>query len=124
MAPEMYSSTGYTETVDIYALGMCALEMVTLEVPYAEMLGNQCQIFRAVTRVRTHTHTPPPLPSPPLPSPPLLFPPLSFANFVTIACSPSFQLVLSVYILHVFVSSYCAAFKYEVMAHDPLPLKY
>ena len=35
MAPELYDEN-YTETVDIYAFGMCALELVTLEIPYSE----------------------------------------------------------------------------------------
>ncbi|CAG8750396.1 23037_t:CDS:2, partial [Gigaspora rosea] len=36
MAPEMYEEKGYSEKVDIYAFGMCLLEMVTGEYPYIE----------------------------------------------------------------------------------------
>ncbi|KAB1224611.1 putative serine/threonine-protein kinase WNK11 [Morella rubra] len=35
MAPEVYDEN-YTEMVDIYAFGMCVLELVTLEMPYSE----------------------------------------------------------------------------------------
>ena len=35
MAPEFYAEA-YDEKVDIYALGMCALEMATKEYPYSE----------------------------------------------------------------------------------------
>ncbi|CAN6175998.1 unnamed protein product, partial [Urochloa humidicola] len=48
MAPELYTET-YTESVDIYSYGMCVLEMVTREVPYAEC-GSVVQIFHNVTR--------------------------------------------------------------------------
>jgi WNK lysine deficient protein kinase len=47
MAPEMYSET-YTESVDIYSYGMCVLEMVTREIPYAEC-GSVMQIYKNVT---------------------------------------------------------------------------
>jgi WNK lysine deficient protein kinase len=47
MAPEMYSET-YTESVDIYSYGMCVLEMVTREMPYAEC-GGVMQIYKNVT---------------------------------------------------------------------------
>ncbi|KAK1684839.1 hypothetical protein QYE76_045687 [Lolium multiflorum] len=47
MAPEMYSET-YTELVDIYSYGMCLLEMVTREMPYAEC-GSVMQIYNSVT---------------------------------------------------------------------------
>jgi len=30
MAPEMYEENGYNEKVDVYAFGMCLLEMVIL----------------------------------------------------------------------------------------------
>ena len=39
MAPEMYEDHGYDEKVDIYAFGMCILEMITKEIPYAECGG-------------------------------------------------------------------------------------
>lgn len=35
MAPEMYDEV-YDEKVDIYAFGMCMLELATLEYPYSE----------------------------------------------------------------------------------------
>ena len=38
MAPEMFEDT-YTEKVDIYAFGMCLLEMVTKSTPYSECPG-------------------------------------------------------------------------------------
>lgn len=46
MAPELYEES-YTEKVDIYAFGMCMLEMVTMEYPYSEC-SNPAQIFRKV----------------------------------------------------------------------------
>jgi len=30
MAPEMYDEKGYSEKVDVYAFGMCLLEMVSI----------------------------------------------------------------------------------------------
>ncbi|CAM9818779.1 unnamed protein product, partial [Ectocarpus sp. 4 AP-2014] len=47
MAPELYKEF-YTEKVDIYAFGMCMLEMVTKERPYSECV-NAAQIYRKVT---------------------------------------------------------------------------
>lgn len=38
MAPELYEEF-YTEKVDIYAFGMCMLEMVTKERPYSECVN-------------------------------------------------------------------------------------
>lgn len=49
MAPELYEEE-YNELVDIYAFGMCMLEMLTCEYPYSEC-GNQAQIFKKVTLV-------------------------------------------------------------------------
>ncbi|KAI8369296.1 kinase-like domain-containing protein [Radiomyces spectabilis] len=49
MAPEMYEEKGYSEKVDIYAFGMCLLEMVTGEYPYGECT-NAAQVFKKVTR--------------------------------------------------------------------------
>ncbi|RUS14497.1 kinase-like domain-containing protein [Endogone sp. FLAS-F59071] len=49
MAPEMYEEKGYTEKVDIYAFGMCLLEMVTGEYPYSEC-KNAPQIYKKVTQ--------------------------------------------------------------------------
>lgn len=47
MAPELYEEE-YNELVDIYAFGMCLLELVTLEYPYVEC-SNAAQIFKKVT---------------------------------------------------------------------------
>ena len=52
MAPEMYDEA-YDEAVDVYAFGMCMLEMATGEYPYKEC-QNAVQIFRKVTQVRAH----------------------------------------------------------------------
>lgn len=49
MAPEMYEEH-YDESVDVYAFGMCMLEMATSEYPYAEC-QNAAQIYRKVTCV-------------------------------------------------------------------------
>lgn len=46
MAPELYDES-YTEKVDIYAFGMCVLEMATNDYPYAEC-ENPAQIFKKV----------------------------------------------------------------------------
>ena len=48
MAPEMYDEK-YDESVDVYAFGMCLLELLTFEYPYEEYPG-PAQIFRAVTQ--------------------------------------------------------------------------
>lgn len=50
MAPELYEEE-YNELVDIYAFGMCLLELVTFEYPYAEC-ANAAQIYKKVTSVR------------------------------------------------------------------------
>uniref|UniRef100_A0A8C4XM50 non-specific serine/threonine protein kinase n=1 Tax=Falco tinnunculus TaxID=100819 RepID=A0A8C4XM50_FALTI len=47
MAPEMYEER-YDESVDVYAFGMCMLEMGTSEYPYSEC-QNAAQIYRKVT---------------------------------------------------------------------------
>ncbi|XP_058855845.1 serine/threonine-protein kinase WNK2-like isoform X1 [Acipenser ruthenus] len=47
MAPEMYEEH-YDESVDVYAFGMCMLEMATTEYPYSEC-QNAAQIYRKVT---------------------------------------------------------------------------
>ncbi|XP_022107254.1 serine/threonine-protein kinase WNK3-like [Acanthaster planci] len=47
MAPEMYEEH-YDESVDVYAFGMCMLEMATSEYPYMECT-NAAQIYRRVT---------------------------------------------------------------------------
>ncbi|KAI7732324.1 hypothetical protein M8C21_010063 [Ambrosia artemisiifolia] len=47
MAPELYDED-YNELVDIYAFGMCLLELVTFEYPYIEC-ANAAQIYKKVT---------------------------------------------------------------------------
>ncbi|KAL9681765.1 hypothetical protein QQ045_013553 [Rhodiola kirilowii] len=47
MAPELYEEE-YNELVDIYAFGMCLLELVTLEYPYTEC-ANAAQNYKKVT---------------------------------------------------------------------------
>ncbi|EPZ34040.1 Protein kinase, catalytic domain-containing protein [Rozella allomycis CSF55] len=49
MAPEMYEEKGYNEKVDVYAFGMCLLEMCTGEYPYAEC-KNAAQIYKKVSQ--------------------------------------------------------------------------
>jgi serine/threonine protein kinase len=49
MAPEMYEEKGYNEKVDIYAFGMCLLEMATGDYPYSEC-KNAAQIYKKVTQ--------------------------------------------------------------------------
>ena len=58
MAPEMYEER-YDESVDVYAFGMCMLEMGTSEYPYSEC-QNAAQIYRKVTSVGSRF-----LPTPP-----------------------------------------------------------
>ncbi|KAL3647556.1 hypothetical protein CASFOL_008524 [Castilleja foliolosa] len=47
MAPEYYDEE-YDELVDLYAFGMCLMELTTLEYPYCECT-NPAQIFKKVT---------------------------------------------------------------------------
>lgn len=47
MAPELYEEE-YNELVDVYAFGMCLLELITFEYPYAEC-NNAAQIYKKVT---------------------------------------------------------------------------
>ncbi|KAJ1498373.1 hypothetical protein HMI54_012726 [Coelomomyces lativittatus] len=47
MAPELYDEK-YDEKVDIYAFGMCVLELMTKEYPYQECT-NQAQIYKKVS---------------------------------------------------------------------------
>lgn len=49
MAPEYYEEN-YNEKVDIWAFGMCVLEMATQEYPYVEC-SNPAQIFKKVVSV-------------------------------------------------------------------------
>lgn len=63
MAPEMYEEK-YDESVDVYAFGMCMLEMATSEYPYSEC-QNAAQIYKRVTSVSLNSCvnsllTPPP----------------------------------------------------------------
>ena len=50
MAPELYDES-YDEKVDIYAFGMCLVEMITKEIPYLEC-SNAAQIYKKVTNVK------------------------------------------------------------------------
>uniref|UniRef100_A0A3P9C228 Protein kinase domain-containing protein n=1 Tax=Maylandia zebra TaxID=106582 RepID=A0A3P9C228_9CICH len=54
MAPEMYEEH-YDEAVDVYAFGMCMLEMATSEYPYSEC-QNAAQIYRKVTSVSSRSN--------------------------------------------------------------------
>jgi WNK lysine deficient protein kinase len=49
MAPELYTGN-YSELVDIYAFGMCMLEMVNCEYPYIEC-QSMGHIFKNVSQV-------------------------------------------------------------------------
>jgi WNK lysine deficient protein kinase len=49
MAPEVYDEE-YNELVDVYAFGMCVLEMVTFDYPYSECT-HPAQIYKKVTSV-------------------------------------------------------------------------
>lgn len=49
MAPELYEEE-YNELVDVYAFGMCLIELVTFEYPYVEC-SNAAQIYKKVTAV-------------------------------------------------------------------------
>lgn len=60
MAPEMYEEK-YDEAVDVYAFGMCMLEMATSEYPYHEC-HSAAQIYRKVTNVRPRPLEVPQLP--------------------------------------------------------------
>lgn len=82
MAPEMYEEK-YDESVDVYAFGMCMLEMATSEYPYSEC-QNAAQIYRRVTSVS------PPVTSPCHPS--FLRLPLRLCQKV---CSPILESVHS-----------------------------
>lgn len=48
MAPDMYEEGSYDEKVDIYAFGMCMLEIFTKEIPYKEC-RNPAQIYKKVS---------------------------------------------------------------------------
>lgn len=48
MAPELYDES-YDQKIDIYAFGMCMLEILTKELPYREC-SNPAQIYKKVTQ--------------------------------------------------------------------------
>jgi len=48
MAPDMYEEGSYDEKVDMYAFGMCMLEIFTKEIPYSEC-KNPAQIYKKVS---------------------------------------------------------------------------
>lgn len=50
MAPELFEER-YTEKVDVYAFGMCLLEIASKELPYAECNGNPVMVWKRVTGV-------------------------------------------------------------------------
>lgn len=52
MAPELYEEN-YNEKVDIYAFGMCVLEMVTGLIPYHDCTSAP-QIYKKVLNVSSH----------------------------------------------------------------------
>jgi WNK lysine deficient protein kinase len=47
MAPELFGDTPYDDKIDMYAFGMCMLEMLTLESPYSEC-STIPQIYRKI----------------------------------------------------------------------------
>lgn len=49
MAPDLYEDKPYDYKVDIYAFGMCMLEIFTKDIPYRECT-NPAQIYRKVSR--------------------------------------------------------------------------
>lgn len=49
MAPDLYEESPYDEKVDIYAFGMCLLEILTKETPYREC-SNPAQIYKKVMK--------------------------------------------------------------------------
>jgi len=49
MAPDLYEESAYDEKVDIYAFGMCLLEILTKETPYREC-SNPAQIYKKVMK--------------------------------------------------------------------------
>lgn len=67
MAPEMYEEK-YDEAVDVYAFGMCMLEMATSQYPYSEC-SSAAHIYRKVTTVRPHPPPATPLHASTLPRP-------------------------------------------------------
>ena len=53
MAPETYDEH-YDHRVDVYAFGMCLLEMCTQECPYKECDGIAPRIWKKVSKVGFH----------------------------------------------------------------------
>ncbi|KAF6146930.1 hypothetical protein GIB67_036649 [Kingdonia uniflora] len=51
VAPELYEKN-YTELVDIYAFGLCVLELVTREIPYSECDTNAKTYKKVISGVR------------------------------------------------------------------------
>ena len=51
MAPEIFANGVYDEKVDIYAFGMCILELITKKIPYSECNSIR-DIYTKVTSVR------------------------------------------------------------------------
>jgi WNK lysine deficient protein kinase len=49
MAPEIFDED-YDKSVDIYAFGMCIIEMVSGETPYSECKGNPMQVFKKISQ--------------------------------------------------------------------------
>ena len=47
MAPEIFEES-YGKEVDIYAFGMCVLEMASKERPYSECKDNPMKIYKKV----------------------------------------------------------------------------
>jgi len=52
MAPEMYTEQ-YDESLDVYAFGMCLVEMATGEYPYQECVRFY-DVYKRVTQVFLH----------------------------------------------------------------------
>lgn len=50
MAPEIFANGVYDEKVDIYAFGMCVLELITKKIPYGECHSIK-DIYTKVTNV-------------------------------------------------------------------------
>ena len=48
MAPEIFDEN-YGTGVDVYAFGMCVLEMVSQATPYSECKGNPVQIYKKIS---------------------------------------------------------------------------
>ena len=51
MAPELFANGVYNESIDIYAFGMCILELITHDIPFREC-ESLAEIYNKVTTVR------------------------------------------------------------------------